>query len=329
MKDQRVFVTGGAGFIGSHIVDSLVRANARVTVYDDLSSGFRENLPSGGRVKLVVGDILDYRKLARAMRGAQFVSHQAAQLEILKCVDDPAWDLRTNAVGTVNVLRAAKEAGVEKVVVASSACVYGQANFTPQPETHPTRPNWAYGVSKLAAEHYARLFAQDYGLRVTCLRYAITYGPREWYGRVVTMFLKRALEGKPLVVFGDGRQKRDFTFVSDTVRLHNLCLADRRSDGQVYNVSTGVGTTVNELAREVSALAGGLRVVRENVREGARSRIMPERVRLPAELKAMVLDPSLARRHLGWTPQVSLREGLRLELDWLRANRERWSKVHI
>ena len=186
--NQKIFLTGGAGFIGSHIVESLLKEGAKVTIYDNFSSGSMENLKAiEGQVTIIKGDILDYPALEAAMRGHDLVSHQAAQLEILKCVDDPLWDLQVNTGGTVNVLRAAKSVGVRKAVLASSACVYGQTDADQQTEDHPTQPNWAYGVSKLAGEHYARIYMTDYGLPVVNLRYGIIYGPREWYGRVFTI----------------------------------------------------------------------------------------------------------------------------------------------
>jgi UDP-glucose 4-epimerase len=329
---MKVFVTGGAGFIGSHIVEQLVKEGHRVTVYDVLSSGKTANLAAvGDDVELLQGDILDYDALARAMRGADWVSHQAAQLEILACNDSPAHDLQVNTIGTLNVLRAAVENGVSKVVQASSACVYGQAVQIPESEdTHPTDPNWAYGVSKLANEKYGTIFQDRYGLPVVSLRYGITYGPREWYGRVLTIFLKRALQGEPPVVFGAGDQIRDFVCVHDVVRLHNLCLTHSAADGTVLNAGTGVGTSIQQLAELVSRLTGLDRPpVTEAVQPGEHSRLMPFRVRLPQEMKQMILDPSKSSRLLGWMPEVSLADGVRAEWAWLRESPEVWQTYRI
>jgi UDP-glucose 4-epimerase len=329
---MKVLVTGGAGFVGSHIVEQLLLAGHQVRVFDDLSSGRRENLAAvAGDVELIVGDILDFAALSRAMRGAELVSHMAAQLEIVKCNDDPAHDLQVNTVGTLNVLRAAVEAGAGKLVQASSACVYGQAVQVPECEdTHPTDPNWAYGVSKLANEKYGRIFQERYGMPVVSLRYGITYGPREWYGRVLTIFLKRALQGEPPVIFGQGDQVRDFICVRDVVHLHNLCLFDAVADGQVFNAGTGIGTTVNELAEQVVAVTGlGLEPIREDVAPGEHSRLMPFRVRLPQEMGQMVLDPRKAERLLGWKPAVSLEAGVREEWQWLKENPRAWETYRI
>jgi UDP-glucose 4-epimerase len=329
---MRILVTGGAGFVGSHIVDQLVLAGHQVRVFDNLSSGKREHLAGVAKdVELIPGDILDYPALARAMRGAELVSHQAAQLEIVKCNDDPAHDLQVNTVGTLNVLRAAVEAGAQKVVQASSACVYGQAVQIPEFEdTHPTDPNWAYGVSKLASEKYGRIFHERHGLPVVSLRYGITYGPREWYGRVLTIFLKRALQGEPPVVFGEGDQVRDFVCVRDVARLHNLCLLSDAADGQILNAGTGIGTTIQALASQVIQVTGiGSEPLREDVSPGEFSRLMPFRVRLPQEMDRMVLDRQKATRLLGWEPRVSLEEGLREEWQWLQEHPAAWDTYRI
>lgn len=330
LANKKVFLTGGAGFIGSHIAESLVAQGAKVTIYDNFSSGLEENLAAlQSRTRIIRGDICDYQSLEEAMRGHDYVNHQAAQLEILKCVDDPLWDLKVNTGGTVNVLRAAQKNGIKKCVLASSACVYGQTEETAQREDHPTNPNWAYGVSKLAAEHYSRIYETDYGLPCVNLRYGIVYGPREWYGRVLTIFLKRMYERKPLVIFGDGEQRRDFIFVEDVVRMNDVALKSDAASGKVYNVSTGVGTTIKTLANLVVETAGPLEIIHEDVAEGSFSSWMPDRIRLPAELKAMTLDPTKAKAELGWETKISLEVGVRRQIDWLKDNLHRWHTIHI
>jgi UDP-glucose 4-epimerase len=276
----------------------------------------------------VRGDILDYDELCRVMRGHEFVSHQAAQLEITRGMDDPLFDLRTNTIGTLNVLRAAAEVGVRKVVGASSAGVYGQAQYTPQDEKHPTNPNWEYGVSKLAGEKYGQIYAQAHDFAVVSLRYAIVYGEREWFGRVLTIFLKRALEGLPPVVFGRGDQVRDFVYVGDVARMHRLCLESDAADNKVYNVSTALGTSVVELANLVCEVTSSdLEPIFEEVREGERSQMVDGRMRLPAELQTLIMSYDRAKRDVGWTPQVALREGLTREWEWLQANPTRWTRM--
>jgi UDP-glucose 4-epimerase len=331
MKPKRILVTGGAGFIGSHVVEDLVSGGYEVTVLDDLSSGHLENLASvRDSIRFLHGSILDPAALAAAMDGQRFVSHLAAQLEIARCISNPLADLESNTIGTLRLLEAAAAAGIEKFVNASSACIYGQAVATPQSEDHPANPNWEYGVSKLAAEKYAKIFHDSGRLQTVSLRFAIIYGEREWCGRVITMFLRRALLGRPPVIFGDGMQVRDFTYVGDAVCLHRLVLERPEADGLALNVSTGIGTAIRELAetcREVTGVSAA--TVFEQTSEGTYSQAMPDRVRLPQELGTMHLDPGRAWRRLGWRSQVSLREGLAREWNWLRANPSHWERLRI
>lgn len=330
LEEKRIFVTGGAGFIGSHIVESLVKAGAKVKVYDNFSTGLMDNLDTVRKdVEIIRGDILNYELLEKEMKGTEVVSHQAAQLEITKCVEDPIEDLKTNTIGTINVLNAAVKNSVSKIINASSACIYGQAQYIPEDEDrHSTNPNWAYGVSKLAGEKYGQIYSQLYKIPVISLRYAIIYGPREWYGRVLTIFLKRALEGKPLVVFGRGDQERDFTYVEDLIRLHNLCVEKDEADNQVFNVSTGIATSIKKLAETIiSSIDTNSKIFHEEVEEGQRSKIADGRMRLLMELKQMVLDPKKAKSILHWEAKTNLEEGLKKEFGWLEKNRERWVKM--
>lgn len=330
MHNKKILVTGGAGFIGSHIVESLVSTGAHVTVLDDFSSGSIDSLKNCRKdISIVRGNILDYQKVLKTMRGMDVVSHQAAHLEITKCVKDPVADLRYNTVGSLNVLQAARENGIKKVLMASSACVYGQAQYTPEHELHPTNPNWEYGVSKLAAEKYCAIFAQRYGIDITSFRYSIVYGPREWYGRVLTLFIKRASEGKPLIIFGSGNQQRDFIFVDDVVRLHNTCLATEVRSGSVYNASTGKGTSILQLANLVKKIVNNnAKIIFENVQEGEKSAYF-SRVRLVSELQAMVLDNSKAKKDLRWHPQVGLEEGVTREYEWFQHNKRKWRHMNV
>jgi UDP-glucose 4-epimerase len=237
--------------------------------------------------------------------------------------------MRTNLAGTINVLEAARETGVERMVNASSACIYGQPVNPPSDEdAGPHNPNWSYGASKLAAEKYAQIFSNDYGFPVHSLRYAITYGPREWYGRVLTIFLKRLSEGKPPVIFGDGKQLRDFTYVDDVVAIHRACIESGLPGAQSFNGGTGIATSVAELARLACEVSGtGLEPVSENVAPGERSELVDGRMRLPSELEVMQLSPKKVERTFGLTPKVSLRDGLRREWEWLLENRARWTTM--
>lgn len=327
---KSVLITGGAGFIGSHLVDDLLAGGHRVTVFDNFSSGTRENLAHvAGDVEIVTGDVLDRDAIVEAARGKDAISHQAAQLEITKCIEDPIGDLQTNLIGTLNVLEAARVAGVERAINASSACIYGQAQHPPSVEEGPHDPNWSYGVSKLAAEKYAQVFAHDYGFPVFSLRYGIVYGPREWYGRVLTIFLKRALDGRPPVVFGAGGQLRDFVFVKDVVAVHRACMETALSGAHSFNAATGIATSIARLAdlvREVTGIADA--PVHENVEPGERSALVDGRLRLPAELDVMHLAPAKAERMLGVRPATPLRDGIAREWAWLREHPSRWNEMH-
>ncbi len=328
IKGANILVTGGAGFIGSHIVDSLVKLGAKVTVYDDFSTGKLENLQQiKNSIKIIDGDILDQKKLFESISENEIVSHQAAQLEIFKSTYNPEDDLEINTIGTLNVLKAAKKYNISKVINASSACIYGQVDGKTD-ENHYPRPNWAYGVSKLAAEKYCDIFNDYQNVPTVNLRYSITYGEREWFRRVLSIFIKMAINNQPLVIFGDGKQVRDFIYVKDVVKMHNLCIENDNSNGQSYNVGSGTGTSITELANKViTASEKKLEIVYENIPEGAFSKLVPDKKRNTAELKTMLLDNKKARQELGWQPQISLVNGIRNEFEWAKENIDRWDKI--
>jgi len=328
MKDKKILVTGGAGFIGSHIVESLVQIGAHVLIFDNFSTGSTENLSNVlSDVTIIRGDILDFKALKDAMRDVDAVSHHAAQLEVIRGMEDPHFDLKINTMGTLNVLQAAKECNVKRFIFASSAGVYGQSRGLTSEKQYP-RPNWTYGVSKLAAEEYCNIYNDYYGLPVVSLRYGIVYGEREWYRRVLTIFVKRAVLGQSLVVFGNGKQVRDFIYVGDIVRLHNRCFTSDVAVGNVYNAGSGVGTSIEQLALEVIKASGkDLRIEYENVKEGAYSKLVSDKRRNYAELKTLVLDITRTQRQLGWCPKVSLQDGIRKMLAWASENLDRWKEV--
>lgn len=326
VNELDVMVTGGAGFIGSHIVESLVNQGANVIVYDNFTSGSMDNIKHlKDEIKIITGDILDYNKLEKSSENIDVISHQAAQLEITKCMNNPVEDLKINTEGSLNVFNAAVKNNVDKIIYASSACVYGQAKYLPEDENHPHNPNWPYGVSKLAVEKYANIYHENYGISFNGLRYSIIYGPREWYGRVLTVFLKRALENKPPVVWG-GNQIRDFCFVKDLVDFHNILIANDKIKNDIFNVSTGKGTNIKELASIIKTLFNLTDPVYENIEEGELSTEISGRQRLPLELKKMVLDNSKAKK-LGWEPKVNLKEGIKEEYQWLKQNNHKWENL--
>lgn len=326
---RRVLVTGGAGFIGSHICDLLAEAGYEVIILDNLSTGTLDNvkhLLKRDNVKFVRGDILDMDCLMRVMKNIDAVLHQAAQLEIATAVNDPITDLRVNVEGTINVLEAMRRCGVKRMIFASSAAVYGEPVYVPQDEDHPKNPNWQYGASKLACEHYLKVYHNLYGIRSVALRYGIVYGPREWYGRVLTVFIKRVvLENKPPVIFGDGRQTRDFVHVRDVARACKLVLEQDDYECEVYNVSSGRETSILDLARLVIEASGvDFEPVFEDVKEGEYSKLVGV-WRKPKELRRMWLDIARITKRYGWRPEISLRDGIREEIEWIKENPERWA----
>lgn len=331
VEGKNVLITGGAGFIGSHLVEEYLANKAeRVIVFDDFSTGTMKNLEQikDNRLRIVEGSVLDEEKINSIVRKEQIqiVDHLAAELEVYTGIKDSSKDARINIFGTLNVLKVALRNNVEKVLFASSGAVYGEAKYVPIDENHPLEPHWPYGVSKLSAERYVLQYHKLFDLNTTAFRYGIVYGPREWFGRVLTMFIRRIfLEGKPPVVFGDGKQARDFVYVKDVTRAHMLAIEKNSSKGQVFNIGSGKGITISELARLLIDISGkGLEVIYDNPPEGKVSRFQPRRIRLLGELKRFILSRDKAEKVLGWSPSVSFRDGVLEEINWLKRNQNRW-----
>jgi nucleoside-diphosphate-sugar epimerase len=300
-----VLVTGGAGFIGSHLVEALLAHGARVRVLDDLSTGRRENLPQG-KVELIQGDIRDLEMCRAACAGMEHVFHQAALGSVPRSLADPAATIAVNVWGTANVLAAARDAGVRRVVYASSSSVYGDAGSVVKKEGEEGRPISPYAVSKAMGEEMAEVFARCYGLELIGLRYFNVYGPRQApdgpYAAVVPRFFRACLAGEPPVIYGDGEQSRDFTFVDDAVQANLLAAgAPAEACGRAYNVARGERTTISELAARVREAAGS----------GLPPRHEPPR---PGDVRHSQADPSAAVARLGFRAEVALREGL--ERTW-------------
>jgi UDP-glucose 4-epimerase len=294
-------VTGGAGFIGSHIAEILSNDND-VLVLDDLSTGTEENLSSfRGRIDYHKGSILDLDLLNKVTKDVDFVFHEAALPSVERSVEDPTTTNLVNVRGTLNVLEASKENGVEKVVYASSSSVYGKSPTLPKLETMDPEPISPYGVSKLAGEYYSRIYHDIFDLRTTSLRYFNVYGPRQdpksEYAAVVPRFITWAISGRKLTVYDDGNQVRDFTFVLDTVQANVLAAENKDSDGKVLNIACGSTTSVNDLAQMVFELVG-----EETGVEHAPPR--------PGEIRDSWADVSKAKSLLGYEPKYSMREGL-------------------
>jgi len=253
----KVCITGGAGFIGSHLAEHFA-GRAEVVVLDDLSSGRRENL-AGLDVQLITGSILDPEAVRTAVDGARYVFHLAAMVSVPESMADPARCVRVNTLGSLNVLEAAADAGVEKLCLSSSAAVYGDNPVTPKREDMLPDPKSPYAVTKLSGEYFCDMFRREGRLDTVCLRYFNVFGPRQApgsrYAAVVPIFISRALDGLPLTVYGDGGQTRDFIFVKDVVAA-NVHLAGRPDCAGVYNVAYGGCMTINDLAARVIQLTG-------------------------------------------------------------------------
>jgi UDP-glucose 4-epimerase len=313
MSDENrlpVLVTGGAGFIGSHVTDTFLAQGHRVVVLDDLSTGDTARVPDDAR--FVNGDIrdVDLEALFREER-IGVVIHHAAQIDVRKSVADPVFDAEVNVLGTIRIVQAAVQAGVSQVVFASSGgAIYGDPVGYSADEDHPTNPYSPYGVAKLAGEKYLEALARDTPLSVTVLRYANVYGPRQ-DGRgeagVIGIWMNRLLSGEDAAIFGDGEQTRDFVHVADVVAANRVAVAKRVAG--VFNIGSGVETSVNALYRLVADAC--------DVEEPARYE--PGK---PGEQRRSVLDPTRAREVLGWAASVPLPEGLRATADWFRVRRK-------
>jgi UDP-glucose 4-epimerase len=260
------------------------------------------------------------------MKGCDIVSHHAAELEVFTGIGNTIHEMRVNIEGTLNVLNAAISNNVEKVVYASSGGVYGQAVYTPEDEDHPLMPQWPYGVAKLAGEKYCQQYTQLYGIPTVSFRYGIVYGPHEWYGRVLTMFIKRVLEGKSPIIFGDGAQRRDFVYVSDVVDANILGIQNDDVSGMTFNIGGLAHVNVLDIANMVIKLiTPSLEPIFDNPKPGEASIYQPELKRLPAELKDFVLDISLAREKLGYAPQVDFEQGVQNEIEWYKKDPSVWN----
>lgn len=307
-KSSLYLVTGGAGFIGSHLVEALLSEGQRVRVIDDLSTGRTANIELFlDRIDFREASLLDLRAVHSAVQGVQYVLHQAALSSVPRSVRDPLLTNRVNVEGTLNVLSAAWNADVLRLVYASSSSVYGDPPVMRKVETLPPMPLSPYAVSKLAAEQYCQVFSRVYGLETVCLRYFNVFGPRQdpqsEYAAVVPKLASALLEGRSPVIYGDGEQSRDFTYVSDVVAANLLALRANGAAGEVFNIAGGKKTTVNVLATILAQLTGrALEPTHE-----------PNRV---GDVTHSLADISKAKETLGYVPLVSLRQGLAETVAW-------------
>jgi len=307
-------VTGGAGFIGSHIAEELVRRGEKVRVLDNFITGKRENLaPFRNFIDLVEGDIRDLETCRRALRGTDYVLHQAALTSVPRSISDPLLTHEININGTTNLLVASLEAKVKKFIFASSAAVYGDSLALPHREGNEGVLLSPYALSKLFGERYCQLFCQLYGLETVCLRYFNVFGPRQdpfsEYASVIPLFINQFLSGERPQIFGDGEQTRDFIFVADAVEANLRAIdAPETAAGEVFNIACGERITVNTLAREI---AGSLGVSIQPFYTDLR----------PGDILHSFADIDKAGKILGFEPQVGFRQGLKKAVAWYRKRR--------
>ena len=310
-KNSHALVTGGAGFIGSHLVDELVANGCRVTVLDNLSTGHRHNIDHlGDRIDFVEGDIRDAGLLDRVVKGCEVVFHQAAVVSVTQSVQDPSHACEVNDLGTVRVLDASRRSDVRRVVMASSSAVYGDDPRLPKTEEMAPRPLSPYAVQKLTGEFYASVFKGLYGLETVCLRYFNVFGPRQDpsspYSGVISIFMAKAAAGQAPTIDGDGGQSRDFVYVKDVVRANLLAATEAAAAGRIFNVGTGTSIRIRDLWKLIGELS---KVKIDPVFGSPRA----------GDIRESVSDINEIGRSLGFTPQVELRQGLIDTLAWYRA----------
>ncbi|BDQ02321.1 NAD-dependent epimerase/dehydratase family protein [Ignavibacterium sp.] len=306
---MKILVTGGAGFIASHITDAFVNEGHHVVVLDDLSSGFEKNI--NPKAKFVKGNICDKELVEKLFSEEQFdvINHHAAQMDVRRSVKDPAFDANTNIMGTINLLQNAIKFKVKKFMFASTGgAVYGEQSYFPADENHPTQPRSPYGISKLAVEKYLYFYNAEYGLNYTILRYANIYGPRQNpFGEagVVAIFSTKLLKGEQPIINGSGEQTRDYVFVGDVVKANLLTLNDSAND--IYNVGTGIETNVNQLFHKLNNIIGA----NKEEKHGPAA---------PGEQMRSVITSEKLFKKFGWKPSTTLDEGLKLTVDFFRNN---------
>jgi len=308
----RYLVTGGAGFIGSNIVHELLRRGETVRVIDNFSTGREVNLKDVlDRIELIRGDITDLDTVRKAVEGVEFVLHKAAIPSVPRSIDRPLESDRANVLGTLNVLVAARDAGVRRVVYAASSSAYGETPTLPKVETMAPDPLSPYAVSKLAGEHYCRVFTLNYGLETVALRYFNVFGPRQdpnsHYAAVIPKFVRAYIEGRPPVVYGDGEQSRDFCYIENTVQANLLACTAPGVAGRVFNIACGERTSLLQVLDLLSEIFGRrIPPVHEPAKKG--------------DIKHSLADISAARQFLGYEPKVLFAEGLRRTVEWYRTS---------
>jgi UDP-glucose 4-epimerase len=310
--DKKILVTGGAGFIGSHLVDRLLTDNNYVICLDNFDPYYdpeikRDNIKhnlDNDNFKLIEGDIRNKKLIEKIIReeGIDYIVHQAAQPGVRASIENPIKSSEVNIIGTLNVLTSSLDSDVKKIINASSSSVYGEVKYLPFDEEHPTMPISPYGASKLAAEHYCRVFNKIYGLKTTSLRYFTVYGPRMRPDLAISIFTRKALKNGVIEIFGDGTKTRDFTYIDDVIEATLTAMG--KGSGEVYNIGRGVRISINELAEKIIKLTN------------SRSKIIySQSVRGDAEHTWAKVDK--AKKELGWKPKIGINNGLQKFIEFL------------
>ncbi|MGA8745505.1 MAG: SDR family oxidoreductase [Solirubrobacterales bacterium] len=307
---MRALVTGGAGFIGSHLAARLVEGGYEVRVLDNFSTGSRSNLVElGDSIDLIEGDIQSYERAHNAVQGCEVVFHQAALPSVPRSIQDPLTSTAVNVIGTLNLLLAARDSGVRRVVYASSSSIYGADRTLPKQEDRTPRPISPYAVAKLASEGYCRSFSEVYDLETVALRYFNVFGPRQdpqsQYAAVIPRFITALLEGKQPIVFGDGEQSRDFTYIDNVIEANLLAASAEGISGEMFNVACGERISLNRLLKDLRGIIGI-----EIDASYLESR--------PGDVKHSLADISRAMERLGYQPKIEFGEGLRRTVEYLR-----------
>jgi len=308
---MRYLVTGAAGFIGSNLVEELVQRGNEVRGIDNFSTGRRENVePFAQDIEFIEGDIRDAGTIRNAMKGVDAVLHQAAIPSVPRSISDPATSHYVNVNGTLNILNVARECGVRRIVNASSSSVYGDSPTLPKREDMPTNPLSPYAVSKLSAERYCSVYSRIYGMEAISLRYFNVFGPRQdptsQYSAVIPKFIRAIQHGEQPVIFGDGEQSRDFTYIANVVGANILASQVPFEAGIAINCACHEQTTLNDLVSQLNVLLGA--TVKAKYAEPR-----------PGDIKHSYADVSLAQKSIGFQPTVGFKEGLKLTVDWYRA----------
>lgn len=308
-------VTGGAGFIGSHITETLVRAKKKVRILDNFSTGRRDHLAAfDGKIDLIEGDIRDKNVVARVMKGVDYVFHVAANRAVLKSVENPFETHEVNVTGTLNLLLAARDAEVKRFIFTSSSAVYGDTKKFPSRETDALNPQSPYGASKMIGEQYCRLFSEAFGLDTVSLRYFNVYGPRQHpesrYSTVIPIFVEHLVNGTSPEIHWDGKQSRDFVYVGDVAQANLLCLNGPARAGDVYNISSGEELSVLDIFQILS---------KELENSKVKPRFAPKR---PGDVRRTLADIRKAKKELGYKVTVPFRHGIKQTLEWFIKDRK-------